>query len=47
MQFSLMLQIVEKFGIQPMVEMFSLDQANEALQRVLDNKVRYRAVLTM
>ncbi|WP_035985375.1 NAD(P)-dependent alcohol dehydrogenase [Leptolyngbya sp. KIOST-1] len=42
-----MLQVVEKFGIQPLVETFSLDQANEALQRVKDNKVRYRAVLTM
>jgi uncharacterized zinc-type alcohol dehydrogenase-like protein len=42
-----MLQIVEKFGIQPLVETFPLDQANDALQRVLDNKVRYRAVLTL
>lgn len=42
-----MLQVVEKFGIQPLVEMFPLDQANEALQRVRDNKVRYRAVLTL
>ncbi len=42
-----MLQIVEKFGIQPLVETFPLDQANDALQRVMDNKVRYRAVLTV
>jgi alcohol/geraniol dehydrogenase (NADP+) len=42
-----MLQIVDQFGIQPMVEMFPLEQANEALQKVRDNKVRYRAVLTM
>lgn len=42
-----MLQIVDKFGIQPMVELFPLEQANEALQRVMDNKVRYRAVLTL
>jgi D-arabinose 1-dehydrogenase-like Zn-dependent alcohol dehydrogenase len=42
-----MLDVVEKFGIQPMVELFPLAQANEALQRVLDNKVRYRAVLTV
>lgn len=42
-----MLEIVDQFGIQPMVETFPLDQANEALQRVRDNKVRYRAVLTM
>ncbi|PSR16367.1 NAD(P)-dependent alcohol dehydrogenase [filamentous cyanobacterium CCP3] len=42
-----MLQIVEKFGIQPLVETFPLEQVNEVLQRVMDNKVRYRAVLTM
>jgi uncharacterized zinc-type alcohol dehydrogenase-like protein len=42
-----MLQIVDKFGIQPMIETFPLQQANEALQKVRDNKVRYRAVLTM
>jgi alcohol/geraniol dehydrogenase (NADP+) len=42
-----MLQIVDKFGIQPMIETFPLERANEALQKVRDNKVRYRAVLTM
>jgi alcohol/geraniol dehydrogenase (NADP+) len=42
-----MLQIVDQFGIQPMIETFPLAQANEALQKVRDNKVRYRAVLTM
>jgi alcohol/geraniol dehydrogenase (NADP+) len=42
-----MLQVAERFGIQPMVETFPLAQANEALQSVRDNKVRYRAVLTM
>jgi alcohol/geraniol dehydrogenase (NADP+) len=42
-----MLQVVDQFGIQPMVEMFPIEQANEALQKVRDNKVRYRAVLTM
>jgi alcohol/geraniol dehydrogenase (NADP+) len=42
-----MLQIADTFGIQPMVETFPLAQANEALQKVRDNKVRYRAVLTM
>ncbi|MGB8701138.1 MAG: NAD(P)-dependent alcohol dehydrogenase [Thermosynechococcaceae cyanobacterium] len=42
-----MLQIVDQFGIQPMVEMFPLAQANEALQKVRENKVRYRAVLTI
>jgi alcohol/geraniol dehydrogenase (NADP+) len=42
-----MLQIVDKFGLEPMIETFPLDQANAALQNVRDNKVRYRAVLTM
>jgi alcohol/geraniol dehydrogenase (NADP+) len=40
-----MLQVVDKFDIQPMIEIFPLAQANEALQKVQDNKVRYRAVL--
>jgi alcohol/geraniol dehydrogenase (NADP+) len=42
-----MLQIVDQFGIQPMIETFPLAQVNEALQSVRSNKVRYRAVLTM
>ncbi len=40
-----MLSIAERFQIRPIVETFSFDQANEAFQRVRDNKVRYRAVL--
>jgi alcohol/geraniol dehydrogenase (NADP+) len=42
-----MLQIVDQFGIQPMIETFPLEQVNKALQSVRDNKIRYRAVLTM
>ncbi len=42
-----MLQIADQFGIQPMIETFPLAQVNEALQKVQDNKIRYRAVLTM
>lgn len=42
-----MLQIVDQFGIQPMIETFPLAQVNEALKKVQDNKIRYRAVLTM
>jgi alcohol/geraniol dehydrogenase (NADP+) len=38
---------VEQFNIQPIIETFPLERANEALRRVRDNKVRYRAVLTM
>jgi alcohol/geraniol dehydrogenase (NADP+) len=40
-----MLSIADRFQIRPIVETFSFDQANEAFQRVRDNKVRYRAVL--
>lgn len=40
-----MLSLAERFGIQPVVETFSFTQINEALQRVRDNKLRYRAVL--
>jgi alcohol/geraniol dehydrogenase (NADP+) len=42
-----LLKIVEQFDIKPMIESFPLEQANEALQSVRDNKVRYRAVLTL
>ncbi len=42
-----MLSIAEKFGIEPIVEVFPIAQANEAMQKVRDNQVRYRAVLTV
>ena len=42
-----MLAIAEKFGIEPIVEVFAIAQANEAMQKVRDNQVRYRAVLTV
>ena len=42
-----MLAIAEKFEIEPMVEVFAIAQANEAMQKVRDNQVRYRAVLTV
>ncbi len=41
-----MLSIADRFGIAPIVEVFPFEKANEALQKVRDNKVRYRAVLT-
>lgn len=41
-----MLSVAERFGIKPIVETFPMEQANEAMQKVRDNKVRYRAVLT-
>jgi len=42
-----MLAIAEKFGIEPIIEVFPIAQANEAMQKVRDNQVRYRAVLTV
>jgi D-arabinose 1-dehydrogenase-like Zn-dependent alcohol dehydrogenase len=33
-------------GVRPRVETFALDQAEQALSRVMENKVRFRAVLT-
>ncbi|PSR32049.1 MAG: alcohol dehydrogenase [Sulfobacillus benefaciens] len=36
-----------KFGIRPMVELFSLDQASIAFNRMLDAEVRFRAVFTV
>ncbi|HSO34555.1 MAG TPA: alcohol dehydrogenase [Labilithrix sp.] len=33
-------------GVRPRIEKFALDQANEAFARVMENKVRFRAVLT-
>jgi D-arabinose 1-dehydrogenase-like Zn-dependent alcohol dehydrogenase len=34
-------------GVRPRTETFGLDQAEEALARVMENKVRFRAVLTL
>jgi D-arabinose 1-dehydrogenase-like Zn-dependent alcohol dehydrogenase len=35
----------ENHGVGVMIEKFTLDQANEALQKMIENKVRFRAVL--
>jgi uncharacterized zinc-type alcohol dehydrogenase-like protein len=40
-----MLSIAERFEIQPIVETFTMQEAEEAIQKVRHNKVRYRAVL--
>lgn len=40
-----MLDVAERFGIRPVVEVFPLAEANAALKKVRDNTVRYRAVL--
>lgn len=42
-----MLALAERCSITPLVETFPFERANEAIQRVRDNRVRYRAVLTM
>jgi len=42
-----MLSLCAERKITPLIETFPFERANDALQRVRDNKVRYRAVLTM
>lgn len=42
-----MLALAERYSITPLVETFPFERANEAIQRVRDNRGRYRAVLTM
>ena len=42
-----MLALAESYGIAPLVETFPLSRANEALDKVRANTVRYRAVLTV
>ena len=34
-------------GVRPRVETFALEQANEAFTKMMENTVRFRAVLTM
>ena len=40
-----MLDFCARHGIEPVVEIFPLSQVNEALDRLREGKVRYRAVL--
>ena len=42
-----MLAFCAQSQVVPLIETFPFERANDALQRVRDNKVRYRAVLTM
>ena len=42
---SQMLDIADRFGIAPVIETFALSDINTAMQKVRENKVRYRAVL--
>ena len=41
-----MLRVADTFGVEPIVEHFPLSQVNEAMKKVRDNTVRFRAVLT-
>jgi D-arabinose 1-dehydrogenase-like Zn-dependent alcohol dehydrogenase len=40
-----MLSVAEQFQIKPIVEVFPMEKVNEALQKVRENTIRYRAVL--
>ena len=40
-----MLDFCARPGIEPVVDMFPMSQVNEALDRLREGKVRYRAVL--
>lgn len=40
-----MLEIADTHGVAPIVETFPSSEINEAIQKVRDNTVRYRAVV--
>ena len=40
-----MLQFAQKHNIKPMIELMPMTRVNEAIQRVKENKARYRIVL--
>jgi uncharacterized zinc-type alcohol dehydrogenase-like protein len=40
-----MLDVAGRHGVQAKTELFAMGQANEAIEKVKKNKVRYRAVL--
>jgi len=42
-----MLHVADTFGIEPVTEVFPMEKVNDAIQKVRDNTVRYRAVLTV
>ena len=41
-----MLDLADRFGIEPVIERFRFAEINRALDAVRANRVRYRAVLT-
>ena len=42
-----MLSVAAEYKVEPMVEVFPLEKVNEAMEKVKNNQVRYRAVLTV
>jgi uncharacterized zinc-type alcohol dehydrogenase-like protein len=40
-----MLDVAARHGVKAQIESFSMAKANEAIEKVKKNKVRYRAVL--
>lgn len=40
-----MLRTCDRFGVAPVIEEFAMSEVNDAIQKVRDNSVRYRAVL--
>ena len=40
-----MLRIAERYNIRPIIEEFPLSDANKAIEKIKNNKIRYRAVL--
>lgn len=42
-----MLSIAERYEIKPIVEIFTMQQINEAIEKVRQNKIRFRAVLNL
>ena len=41
-----MLSVAERYQIEPLIETFPMEKANEAMEKVRNNQVRYRAVLS-
>ncbi|EAW37516.1 zinc-binding dehydrogenase [Lyngbya sp. PCC 8106] len=41
-----MLSVAERYQIEPIVEIFPMEKANQAMEKVRNNQVRYRAVLS-
>jgi len=40
-----MLSVADRFGVEPIVEVFPFEKINEAIEKVRSNSIRYRAVL--